>query len=617
MQALGGDLSAYLEGRVVRAHETGALAEFRKWIRRNRAVAVASAAAAVLALAGLGSTALVQAAGKRAASRNAYLAQITLAAARVDFDSLADARKRLEQCSPVFRNWEWDHLDLRTDTSLFALDHHTTVRSVTFAPSGRRLASVAEERVSIWDLDSRSLVFSLEGHREEVRALVFTGDGSGIVTGAWDNSLRLWNSETGDMVRAVEGTDVDSLALSPTGLHLAVGGLRGSVAIWDVDLTEPEILEGHGDRVRVVAFSRERDLLASASSDGWVRVWDVRRIEAPELEFEFEHSGEEVRTIAFSPDAMSLASGTVEGSVFLWALDRGELQREFADHRGEVLSVIFNPDGTRIASGSNDGRVRLWDPRRGDSVQEFDVQRRIRQIAFDPDGRRLAAACQDDVVRVWNVESGRLVCVLRGADQWIECLAFSPSGERIAAGSGDGYLRLWAGNTGDGFVSLPGHAGGVDSVAFESSGARILSAGEDGVLLCRNAQTGATQWKRELGSRVFSVALTVDGQTVMTGSEDRLLTLWDAASGKRLETRGASRSRGVRGGTPRRPTNRNGLFGRVGPRVGSFFREPARSAWAQCRRDVGQLEPERTAHRLGGRGRSGDGLGREIRAPAF
>jgi small GTP-binding protein len=270
--------------------------------------------------------------------------------------------------------------------------------------------------------------------------VAFDPESAILASGSWDTTVRLWDVQSGKLVRTLEGhrEAVTSMAFDPTSVVLASGSDDGAIKLWESDRgTLFRTLEAHQGEIRIrsLAFDPEGSILASGSDDGAVKLWDtssgllLRTLEG-------HQQGVRIRSLAFDSDGRILASGRHDNRIELWEKKSGKLLRPLVGHENQINCVAFDPLGASLASGSTDQTVKLWDIASGELLRTLEGHTSpINRIAFSPDGRLLASKGNDQTIRLWSCQTWETVAIIGEPTEisWNAALAFHPTLPLIAA----------------------------------------------------------------------------------------------------------------------------------------------------------------------------------------
>jgi WD40 repeat protein len=499
--------------------------------------------------------------------------------------------------------------------------NHSAVWSAAFSPDGTRLVIAGHEgKVQSWDFAARRVVGEFPGEiaalarngtvlataqsspffwleagpvalwsypegkklREIDRpahALALSSDGHFLALGLHGGGVEIWEVATGRMRRALAtGQAVWSLSFSPAGNQLAATDWENEALVWDLERTNPPgKLLGHTAHVWSATFSPDGVTVATTSSDQTIRFWDAATLKAGDV---LLGHGNEVWCAAFSPDGKMLATGSKDQTARLWETKRPHKGKPPRHHN--VARPAFSPDGTRMALTEGigaDPRWRLWNVGRGTpegesrtgyaigftsdgtgvvewgrtlgaltfrslddhSIKNINLdgippnQLDFEQKGFSPEREVFFGIDRAGVARFWDLASGRLLGLIHTPAPPVRGAALGPAGRRLAISlEREKIVRLYDARTGR-ETDLAGHHDFASGLSFSPDGELLASASVDGTIKLWDASTG-----REVetlpGHRTEAtdVAFSPDGRTLASVGYEESVKFWHLATGREL-----------------------------------------------------------------------------------
>jgi WD40 repeat protein len=229
------------------------------------------------------------------------------------------------------------------------------ITQVAWTEDGHALNTYASYTLVTWDLDSKESTPPLLDRPFPPR---LSADGE--LELRWNGQmLEVWHSPEHALLRsfAAHSLAINDAAWHPSERMIATGSDDQTVRLWNPDTGEQiATLEGLIGKVRAVAWSPDGNSLAAAQANEIV-IWDWRA--GTKLLNLRAHTGF-VTDVEWSHDGQHLASSGEDGRIIVWNANTWEIAAEFEGHNGAVRAVAWSPDDRRIASGADDGTVLLW-----------------------------------------------------------------------------------------------------------------------------------------------------------------------------------------------------------------------------------------------------------------
>ena len=507
--------------------------------------------------------------------REAYVARIGLAAAKIAENSFTQAQTILDECPKEFRSWEWGRLNRLANQSLNTLKTSNPLEAVAFSPQSNRVAvggwkgscqissydantgvltpqrsldipsgfindlafshdgkhlitagSQSAGFVTVWDVESGEQVAKLEGHVDSVTGIAVSSDGQRMLTCSLDHSVKLWDAQTYTLLRTYVGHTwwVWDVAFLPGGASAVSAGQDGAINVWDLESGERHAFQEHRRPIYALAVAND-GRVASGDSDGRILLWRSSDVDQVDAGSRFTSNGD-VRTpfvelAGHSAAVRSLSfSLTNSDSAIDASAETSSEQAASADMR-----LVSAADDNTLRVFDLQGRPKLWKEIRGHGG-------RVRACVVLERGGRILSASHDSTVKVWNLDGyqeQRVFQRLAGHDGAVLAATFAPNGDVFSA-SQDRTVAGWATKTGKLDRQLrEGHSFLASNTEIYAKGTRMVTAAGDRTVRGWEIATGSQLF--ELSNTGIGAVATVssDEQWLLTGGPDHIIQIWELA----------------------------------------------------------------------------------------
>ena len=441
--------------------------------------------------------------------------------------------------------------DAQTGQALYdlgeAADFSAFYNPIAWSPDGKRLASGdTSGTITIWNMDDGTKLLDWSAHSDVINIISWSPDGKQLVSGSGaldlntvvDASARVWDAEIGELVHELNTytSGVVNAAWSPDGSWIFAGNLE-YVDVFDAQTWDVSFFAS--------AFNPQwspdsQEILVGNLGSNQAAIYDTDGNQITALS---GHSAG-VIGVGWSPDGIQVATASLDGTVRMWNVKKEGALLTFADDY--YSRPLWTPDGNAVwVTSYNNDSMHLWDVQTGTNLMNgpthtLDVAAgdNPRYVTYDSEGlyQLKVVNAQNEVTATFTDHQSPLMGAL-----------WSPDGREIASGSQDDTLFIWNAETGQKRLQLPGYA-----ARWSPDGKRLAiinqeaEAGHESVTI-RDAMTGDLQLTLPIAAGansqryVTQVLWSPDGTRVATSAEQgigagNLIEVWDASSGARLYT---------------------------------------------------------------------------------
>ena len=546
---LAEELERYLHGEPIKARPITSVERAWRWCQRRPTISSLAVGLFLSLSIGLASVSYYwrQAEQSDTFTRKAlYRSQMNLAAEYLQRSDIEALRQTLDRFSSeerlaALRGFEWHYFDGRASSFERIINQGVPVTDIATSADGTLLASLATDRsLRVWDVDSGELLRTFELPAGRFQTLAFLAGSNRLVAGATDGIVRIWNPLQSDrpVAQFKQGPQVQFLRVSQDGATLLTSGAVGAVRLWDHETQEQlaEIPTGQGKTVDV-RLSTDGSLIAVAKDDGRIRIIAT----GSESTTQVLGPLPEIEKIAISPDNNRLFAGTYSGLLVAWSLGTGEQDLEMDTRLEQIGALEFLDDRLLSMTGVFGGLLVL----ETDTLVE-----RCRMVTHEQSTGRLSAAPADNRLVIGSGEGTLKILntkrILAPHVFWhqsdVRNVAFLPDAASVLSTDGTGSIRRWSLADGSSEIvraadSESPDAESLRTAALNPNGSVIAIAGTGSDIQLVDTQSGDVRYSIAVSDRqVVRLRFSPDGSALIALSTEGELSCYRISSDSKPQT---------------------------------------------------------------------------------
>ena len=294
-------------------------------------------------------------------------------------------------------------------------------------------------------------------------------------------------------------------------------------------LNPTKFLEGHTDAVQNVALSPNGKVIASASDDGTVKLWELDGDKTSPIK-EIKDQGGWVRAVVFLSDLQIITAGQ-DKNIKIIDINSGKVVKTLSGHTNLINNLAIALSSDLLVSGSYDNNVNLWQISTGKLRRSLKGHTdKIWGVAISNDGKQVVSASRDKTLKIWDVNTGENLKTLTGSLAGVTCVLITPNGKQVISGGNDKVIRVWDVASGKQLFTLEGHEDAISAIAITRDGKYLFSGGKESPNSIRlwNLQTQSSAWNL-IGHTdlVTSLIISPDNLKLISSSQDKSINIWE------------------------------------------------------------------------------------------
>jgi WD40 repeat protein/transcriptional regulator with XRE-family HTH domain len=421
-------------------------------------------------------------------------------------------------------------------------NHQISVRPVIFSHDGKIIATSDNNFVNLWCAGTGKLIHKLYGHLRWISQISFSFDDKILATSSsQDDITKFWDVRTGQCFRTWKAYDnhADQIAFDCSGKRFASNGSASTVRLWDsqtgnlLKSLESELVSINSYSFRsLFCFGSDDQIFTCSKNDKKIYLWDSKD---GELIKTYSGHSSSLDNITISPELSLIASSDSEYITKIWDIFSGNCVRTLVGHTSEIRKLLFFKETKRILSADRSS-IKIWDLETGSCVEAIATEGNLVHLYLSPSEKFLA--CSNGAsTDVFRTENGQHIFRFGNGRGTSSKAIFDKAEKNMITTGWDGHIRVWNIESGHCCKDLKGHESAINDLALSPDKKTFATSSDDGHIKLWDMQT--TECVRVFSGHSYwalSLCFSKDSKALASSSKDETIKIWDVITGKCLKT---------------------------------------------------------------------------------
>ena len=418
---------------------------------------------------------------------------------------------------------------------MIPIGHSDAVNTAACSADGKIIASASIDKIlKLWDCQSGKLIRNLEGQADIINSIVFTNDGKYIIAGSSDKTIRIWEITSGKIVKTLSAhADVIiKVIIDSSNQLLASLSVDQVLCVWDLNTGALKYkLNGRSN----MQFNRNGNYLLTTSTGGMANVLGAT---TGKIKYTLNKANNQINKAGFSPDGNYIVSADKAGKINLWLADEGKIIKEADLYKEQLTALDFTAGGKMFITGFDDGTVQIMDTKTlSVKTQTRIFETSIKTISVAPNDSLFLATSINRFAIVGNLKTGKVVYGITGHEEPLTLAGWNNKENQFFTAANDGLIKIWNAADGRNINTLDGPALSVQASRISPDGKKMVMAYRNGKVVIWSLTSGKSLFVLDhWGNRVTALSFDKTGTYLLTCSRDRKSRLWAMQTGKLLHT---------------------------------------------------------------------------------